>query len=282
VKLGINLFLWSDEMHDGLMPILAELKEIGYDGVEVPIFDLDQAQWKRWGRRLDDLGLERTANTVIAPEHNPLSPDPAVRENAYRHMMSVIDCCAAVGSPLLCGPHQVALGVFTGSGPTEAEWSRSVEHLHRVARYAAEAGITLAEEVVNRFELYHVNTLAQGIQLVDEVDHPNCRIHFDTFHAHIEEKNPAEALRRAGGRIAHVHVSENDRGIPGTGSVAWDATFAALRDIDYDGWLTVEAFGNSLPNLVAATKIWRSLFDSEEQLAREAYSFLRANWRTGR
>jgi D-psicose/D-tagatose/L-ribulose 3-epimerase len=282
VKLGINLFLWTDGMHDGLMPILEQLKETGYDGVEVPIFDLDEAHWERWGQRLDDLGLERTANTVIAPQHNPLSPDPAVRENAYRHLKSVIDCCAAVGSPLLCGPHQVALGVFTGCGPTEVEWSRSVEHLRRLAQYAAEAGITLAEEVVNRFELYHVNTLDEGIRLVDEVDHPNCRIHYDTFHAHIEEKRPAEAIRRADGRIAHVHISENDRGIPGAGSVAWDETFAALRDIDYDGWLTVEAFGSSLPNLVAATKIWRPLFDSEEQLAREAYSFLRANWRAGR
>lgn len=278
MKLGINLFLWADRMDDGLLPVLELVKRIGYDGVELPIFDLDEAQWQRWGQRLDDVGLERTANTVIAPEHNPLSPDPSVREAAYRHMRSVIDCCAAVGAPLLCGPHQVALGVFTGRGPTQAEWDRSVEHLRRVADYAAQAGVTLAEEVVNRFELYHVNTLDEGIRLVDEIHHPNCRLHFDTFHAHIEERDPADAIRRAGGRIAHVHISENDRGVPGTGSIPWDATFNALRDIDYNGWLTVEAFGNSLPNLVAATKIWRPLFESEEQLASEAYSFLRANW----
>jgi D-psicose/D-tagatose/L-ribulose 3-epimerase len=277
MKLGINLFLWTDRMHEGLLPVLELLKSIGYDGVELPIFDLDEREWQRWARRLDDLGLERTANTVIAPEHNPLSPDSAVRENAYRHMQAVIDCCVAVGAPLLCGPHQVALGVFTGRGPTDEEWSRSVEHLRRVAGYAALADVTLAEEVVNRFELYHVNTIDEGIRLVDEVGRPNCGIHLDTFHSHIEEKNPAEAIRRANERILHVHISENDRGVPGTGSVAWSQTFDALRDINYDGWLTVEAFGNSLPNLVAATKIWRPLFDSEEQLAREAYSFLAAN-----
>ncbi len=278
MKFGINLYLWADHMHDGLMPVLESLKRVGYDGVEVPIFDLDQADWERWARRLDDLGLERTANTVIAPEYNPLSPDLAVREAAYEHMRAVIDCCAAVGSPILCGPHQVALGVFTGSGPTQAEWDRSVEHLRRVAEYAQRAGIIVAEEVVNRFELYHLNILDEAIQLIDEVGHPNCAIHLDTFHAHIEEKNSADAIRRAGGRIAHVHISENDRGVPGTGSVAWDETFDALRDISYDGWLTVEAFGNSLPNLAAATKIWRRLFDSEEQLAADAYSFLRSSW----
>jgi D-psicose/D-tagatose/L-ribulose 3-epimerase len=211
---------------------------------------------------------------VIAPEHNPVSADPAVREAAYRHMEAVIDCCQAVGSPLLCGPHQIALGVFTGTGATAEEWDRSVEHLRRVSAYAAEREVVLAEEVVNRFELYHLNTLEQATRFVDQVGHPNCRIHLDTFHAHIEEKDPAAAIRHAGERIAHVHISENDRGVPGSGSVAWEATFDALADIGYDGWLTVEAFGNFLPNLAAATRIWRKLFDSEAQLAAEAHAFL--------
>jgi len=281
MKIGINLYLWADHMDDRLLPVLESLKQIGYDGVEVPIFDLDEHGWELWGRRLDDLGLERTANTVIAPEHNPLSPDPDVQEAAYQHMCAVIDCCSAVGSSLLCGPHQVALGLFTGEGVTEDEWKRSVHHLRRVADYAAEAGVVLAEEVVNRFELYHLNTLEQAIHLIDEIGHPNCRIHADTFHAHIEEKDPAEAIRRAGNRIAHVHISENDRGVPGTGGVVWDQIFAALREIGYDGWLTVEAFGNFLPNLAAATRIWRKLFDSEEQLASEAYTFIATSWASG-
>jgi D-psicose/D-tagatose/L-ribulose 3-epimerase len=275
VKYGINLYLWAEDMHEDLLPVLESLKRMGYEGVEVPIFDLDPAKWKRWHALLDGLGLERTANTVIAPEHNPVSADPAVRKAAYAHMQKVVDACATVGSRILCGPHQVALGVFTGRGATDDEWKRSVEHLRRVAEYAAEAGVVLAEEVVNRFEIYHLNVLDQAVRLVDEVDHPNCRIHLDTFHAHIEEKDPAAAIRRAGRRIAHVHISENDRGVPGTGSVAWDPTFDALRDIGYDGWLTVEAFGNFLPNLAAATKIWRPLFASEEQLASEALAFLR-------
>jgi D-psicose/D-tagatose/L-ribulose 3-epimerase len=275
MKYGINLYLWAGDMDDGLLPVLESLRRMGYDGVEVPIFDLDPKKWKRWAARLDDLGLERTANTVIAPEHNPVSADPAVRKAAYEHMQKVVDACSAVGSSILCGPHQVALGVFTGKGATDDEWKRSVEHLRRVAEYAQPAGVVLAEEVVNRFEIYHLNILDQAIRFVDEVDHPNCRIHLDTFHAHIEEKDPATAIRRAGDRIAHVHISENDRGVPGSGSVAWDATFDALHDVGYDGWLTVEAFGNFLPNLAAATRIWRPLFDSEEQLAGDALAFLK-------
>ena len=280
MKYGINLYLWADDMHDGLLPVLESLKLMGYDGVEIPIFDLNTEKWRRWAKRLDDLGLERTANTVIAPEHNPVSGDPAVRKVALEHIRKVIDCCAAAGSSILCGPHQVALGVFTGRGATDEEWKRSVEHLRKAAEYAEGQGVVLAEEVVNRFEIYHLNVLDQAVRLVDEVDHPNCRIHFDTFHANIEEKDPAAAIRRAGRRIAHVHISENDRGVPGTGSVAWDATFDALADICYDGWLTVEAFGNFLPNLAAATRIWRPLFESEDKLASEALAFLKQKSRT--
>ncbi len=276
MKYGLNLMLWADDMHDGLLPALDLVKEIGYDGVEVPVFDLDQAKWAYWARRLDDLGLARTANHVIAPEHNPVSPDPKVRQLAYEHMQSVVDCCATLGASVLAGPHQIALGVFSGRGPTEVEWQRSVEHIRRVAEYAAPAGVALVEEVVNRFELYLLNTLDQAIKFVDQVGHPNCRIHLDTFHAHIEEKRPGDAIRRAGRRIGYVHISENDRGVPGTGQVGWEATFDALRDIEYDGWLTVELFGDALPNLAAATKIWRPLFDSEEQVAREGFSFMQA------
>jgi len=275
VKYGMNLMLWADDMRDDLLPVLASLREMGYDGVEVPVFDLQPAKWTAWGKRLDDLGLERTANHVIAPEFDPVSPDPAVQRRAYEHMERVVDCCQAVGATVLAGPHQVALGVFTGRGATAEEWARSVAHIRRVAEYAAPAGVLLTEEVVNRFELYHLNTMAQAIRFVDDVGHPNCRIHLDTFHANIEEKRPGDSIRAAGSRIGYVHISENDRGVPGSGHVAWDATFDALVAIGYDGWLTVESFGDALPNLAAATKIWRPLFDSQEQVATEGLAFMK-------
>lgn len=276
MKYGLNLMLWADDMHEGLVPVLELVRRLGYDGVEVPVFDLDRSKWATWARRLDDLGLERTANHVIAPEYNPVSENPLVRQRAFDHMRAVIDCCAIAGATVLAGPHQVALGVFTGRGVTDDEWKRSVDHIRRVAEYANQAGVLLTEEVVNRFELYVLNTLDEAIRFVDEVGHANCRIHLDTFHANIEEKQPGEAIRRAGKRIGYVHISENDRGVPGSGHVRWQETFDALRDINYDGWLTVESFGNALPNLAAATKIWRPLFDSEEAVAREGLSFMKA------
>src|SRR5438094_10617474 len=95
VKYGINLYLWADDMHDELLPVLESLKRLGYDGAEVPLFDPDLSKWTRWARRLDELGLERTAKTVIAPEHNPVSPAPATRNAASEHMRRAADSCAA-------------------------------------------------------------------------------------------------------------------------------------------------------------------------------------------
>lgn len=274
MKLGINLFLWIDVLDDGMDSVLKLIQRFGYDGVEMPIIDLDIARWERWSARLDDLGLARTAVAAPAPDCNPVSDDPRVRDAAADYLRRAIDCAVALGSTVLCGPLQVAPGVFTGAGATSEEWKRSVDHLRSASAYAKDAGVVLAVEVVNRFESYHLNTLEQGSRFVDEVGHPNCRIHLDTFHAHIEEKNTADAIRAAGDRIAHVHVNENDRGVPGTGAVAWNEIFQALHEIGYGGWLTVQACNNSGSRVAAGTKSWRPLLESEERLVVDAHAFL--------
>jgi D-psicose/D-tagatose/L-ribulose 3-epimerase len=113
------------------------------------------------------------------------------------------------------------------------------------------------------------------VRFVREVDHPNCRMMYDTFHANIEEKNPAQAIKACAEYTIHIHISENDRSTPGQGNVPWDATFKAIKETGYDGWLMIEAFGLALPELAAATKIWRKMYDSEEQLARDGLAFMK-------
>ena len=135
--------------------------------------------------------------------------------------------------------------------------------------------MTIALEYLNRFEMYLTNTAADLAELVRAVDHPRIRMMYDTFHAHIEEKSPTAALRACKDVLVHVHLSENDRSTPGAGQVAWDETFGAIREIGYDGWVVVEAFGDSLPELAGATKIWRRMFESPEQLARDGAAFIR-------
>lgn len=275
MKFGMNLLLWSGELHDGMLPVLEMLKNLGYDGVEIPLFNtgLDYAAW---GKRLDDLGLARTAVTVRGADDNPISPDAAVRAKGVEATKRVLDCCAAVGATTLVGPYHSALGVFTGQGPTADEWKWGVDSMRRVAEHAGKVCVTLGVECLNRFETYLLNTHSDAARFAREVNHPNCRVMYDTFHSNIEEKCIGQAIHACADMLCHVHISENDRSTPGKGNVRWAENFDALRQINYNGWLMVEAFGLALPELAAATKIWRRMFESELQLSRDALAFMRA------
>jgi D-psicose/D-tagatose/L-ribulose 3-epimerase len=278
VKLGMNMLLWStdvtgDEYHE----TFAMLQDAGFDGVEIPIFDPEPTQYERLGKRLDELALAKLAVGARNADTNPISADAEMRARALDAAKAEIDACAALGASRICGPLEAPLAVFSGAPPTDEEKKRAVEHLRAAAEYAEPRGVTLVVEYLNRFEMYLLNTAADTAALVREVDHPNCRMMYDTFHAHIEEKDPAAALRACADVLVHVHVSESDRSTPGAGQVAWDDTFGAIREIGYDGWIVIEAFGDSLPALAGATKIWRRMFDSPEQLAREGAAFVRRN-----
>ena len=278
MKYGMNLLLWAtavDESHDG---ILEQIKEIGYDGVEVPIFEHDAAAFQRLGGKLDELGLERTAVTVSTGDANPISPDSSVRAEAVTRLKGAVDMCELVGAPMLCGPYHSALGEFSGAMPSEEEWANGKATLREVADYAGEKGVTLVLEYLNRFELYFLNSAADCARFVREVDHPNLRMMYDTFHANIEEKDITEAVKSCIDVCAHVHISENDRSTPGSGGVDWDTSFAALKEVGYEGWMVGEAFGLSLPDLAAATKIWRRMYESEQQLATDALAFMKSRW----
>ncbi len=277
MKFGLNLLLWSGEINDALIPAVEMLKKMGYDGVEVPLFNygLDYAAW---GGRLDSLGVQRTAVTVRGVDDNPISPDPAVRAKGVENTKRAIDCAAALGATHLVGPLHSALGHFSGKGPTQDEWKWGVESMRQAAEHAGQAKVIMGLEAVNRFECYLVNTHSDVAKLAREVNHPNCRVMYDTFHSNIEEKNVPAAIRACADVLCHVHISENDRSTPGTGNVRWAENFDTLKAINYDGWLMIEAFGLALPELAAATKIWRRMFDSEEQLARDGLAFMKAEY----
>ena len=278
MKFGMNLLLWSGNIEEEHYPILEMLKDAGFDGVEVPLFAYDVNQCAALGKHIDQLGLERTAVTVRNEEDNPISPDPAVRAAGVNLNKRALDCCQALGATFLCGPFHSALGLFSGAGPTDDEIAWGIESMHAVAEYAQTCNVTLAIEYLNRFECYLLNSAADTVRFVEAVDHPNCKMMYDTFHANIEEKDVASAIRSCSQHTVHVHISENDRSTPGTGLVHWDTTFDTLKETGYEGWLMVEAFGLALPELAAATKIWRRMYETEEQLARDALNFMKSEW----
>jgi D-psicose/D-tagatose/L-ribulose 3-epimerase len=278
MKTGMNLLLWTTHVTSDLFPTLAKLKAMGFDGVEIPIFEGDAAHYREVRRELDKLGLGCTTVTVATPEANPISPDAAVREAAVERLRRTVELTAVLGGDVMAGPYHSPLAVFSGGGPTPDEKKRAADVLRRVAEDAQKAKVMLAIEYLNRFECYFLTTAADAKAFVRQVDHPHFRTMYDTFHANIEEKNPPQVIADLAGSFAHVHISENDRGTPGTGQVRWEDTFRALRKTGYDGWLVIEAFGRALPALAAATRVWRDLFPSADDLCKLGLRFMKEKW----
>lgn len=269
-KIGMNLLLWGTEIDERLFPVLEQIKEIGYDGVEIPIFNTNPEHWYTWRKKLDELELARIAVTINGPGESFISSDPAERKSTLERNKLALDCAMILGSDLLTGPFHSALGVFTGSKATAQEKLWAKEGLWELSEYADSMGITLGLEYLNRFESYLVSCSDELLDLVNYVNHPACKIMFDTFHANIEEKNMTEAIKKIGDKLVHVQLSENDRGTLGHGRVEIPEVLEALKSINYEGMLSIEAFSEKL----AAANIWRKMFDSEEQLMKDSYEYL--------
>lgn len=279
MKIGFNLLLYTGHVTEANYSVIEKLKKAGYDGVELPIFDVSNpAHFSSIGKVLQDNGLQCTAVTVLPDEaHNAISPVAANRQGAIDHLKRVLECAHNAGVQTLCGPYYQVLGQFTGAFPTETELNHAADVHRAIAPVAQAAGVKCAIEALNRFESHLLNTMEQAASYVKRVDHPNFGTMYDTFHANIEEKCPIKAIDTvfASGKLNHVHISENDRGTPGRGHINITEQIQHLKKIGYDGWMTIEAFGSALPDLAAATRVWRDFFPSTEQVYEEGIQVIK-------
>jgi len=275
MKYGINLMVWTTRVGKEQNALFARIQEWGFDGVELFLSPGEPADIPLVKRTLDDLKLECTTCSVLPREAHLVSTEVEVRARGVDHLRRCVERTIDLGGRLMCGPLYAGLGVMTGSRRTNEEWKRAVEALRSVARRAEELGVTLCIEPLNRFETYFLNTLQDASRLVHEIESPNVRIHFDTFHANIEERQPAAALRSVAKDLGHVHISENDRGIPGSGHVDWRGILSVLREVDYKGWLTIESFAKPEPELASAASIWRDVANSGDELALQGLQFIK-------
>lgn len=272
MKIGMNLLLWGTEIDESLFPVLEQIKEIGFDGVEIPIFDTNPEKWYSWRQKLDDLGLERVAVTINGADFNQISSDANMRKATLERNKRAIDCAMILGSEMMTGPFHSALGVFTGKPATKDELLWAKENLWDLAEYADSMGISLGLEYLNRFESYLVSCTDELMVLVEEINHPACHVMFDAFHANIEEKSLPAAIKRMGNRLIHVQLSENDRSTLGKGHTDFPEIIKALKEINYNGMLSIEAFSEKL----SAANIWRKMFDSETQLMTASLKYLKS------
>lgn len=274
----MNLYLWMNRLEPAHFPLLATLRDCGFDGVEIPTGDYSETELAHIRAELDTLGLACTVATLLDAQVNPIHADASVRTAALHKIEQDLRVCAGLGAEVLVGPVHSGHKVFQGRGPNEEEFQRAVDFLQAAGRGAAAAGVRLAVEPLNRFECYFLNTAAQARTLADAVALRSVGILYDTHHANIEETDVYSAITGVGEQLSHFHVSESHRGTPGTGMVDWSNSFRALRDMHYDQWLVIEAFGTGVEGIPEAVNIWRNCFNSEQEVAEQGLALIRENF----
>jgi D-psicose/D-tagatose/L-ribulose 3-epimerase len=277
MKFGVNAFLWTANFGPEHFDLLPRIKQNGFDGIEVALIRPADFKGAEIRRALEQYDLECTVCSVLPGELSLISDDASVRGKTVAHLAECFKAAAEAGAKLIAGPLYSPVGFLTGRRRTADEWKNAVAGYQELAPVLAANGIDVCIEPLNRFETYFLNTTEDAVKLCAEIGRPHVGILWDTFHANIEEKNPALALRSTGGFLKHVHTCENDRGTPGSGHVDWTGVFAALRDLKYDGWLTIESFGFALGDLSAAASIWRDLERTPEDIAFEGVKFLKSS-----
>jgi D-psicose/D-tagatose/L-ribulose 3-epimerase len=278
VKYALHSLLWTERFDLETEFFVRKAKSLGFDGIEVYVSpqQIGDFRLEKVRRVLEDLEMECVGSTSLTLETDITSSDEAVRERGVHYLKECAKLFSELGAKLVSGVIYTAWGKIVGRGRTEDEWTYAVKGLKKVCNAVKGYGVVLGVEPVNRFETYFLNTAADAIRLVKNVDENNIGVHLDTFHMNIEEKNFYEPIVMAGKMLCHFHCSENDRGVVGTGHVNWCEVFRGLAEVDYDGWITIESFTPELKNIATKTAIWRQLAPNADFLASESLKFLKS------
>jgi len=280
MQFGIHSLLFTETFLEKDLPLLEKFKAMGFDAVEIIPFDPDHFPARKVRAAAAELGLTINTGYGMPPEYNIISPDPKVRRAGIDFSKRLIDLSNEAGAKVFGGVIYCGWGYLTGRMRTEEEWKWAVEGYQEIASYAqATSDLILGIEPVNRFESHFINIAADAVKFIRDVGLPNVKVHLDTFHMIREEDDLVEAVRTADGLLGYVHACENQRGIPGRGQVPWVAFFRALKEVGYDGCVTIESFDPNMERIAKLCCIWRKLADSPEQLAGEGLAFLRRVYR---
>lgn len=276
MKFGIHSLLFTETFLDKDLPLLDKCHAMGFDAVEIIPFDPDNFPAARVRSAVRDLGLTINTGYGMPAEYNIISPDPSVRQRGVEFSKRLIDLSYEAGAEVFGGMIYCGWGYLTGRPRTSEEWNWAVESYRQIAAHARDAGaLILGIEPVNRFESHFINIAADAVRFVEDVGLDNVKVHLDTFHMIREEDSVPGAVRTAGAHLGYIHACENQRGIPGTGQVPWADFFEALKQVGYDGCVTIESFDPNMENIAKLCCIWRQLADSPEQLASEGLRYLR-------
>ena len=278
MKFGANTWIWfSPVTMDDLKSVVPRLATAGFDLIELPLESINAFDYTEAAALIRDYGLGVSATPAIGPDRDLIHPDKEVRERGLVYVRHCIEAAQTLGATNLIGPLYSAVGRVWQA--TAEERARDLElaasQLSSLAAYAADHGVVLCLEPLNRFETSFINLASQAIELIERVASPACQLMLDTFHMNIEESSMAETIRAVGPYLRHIHASESHRGVPGQGHIPWAEVGQALKDINYEGPVVIESFTAQVKTIARAAAIWRPLAPTQDAIAFEGLSFLR-------
>ena len=280
LKFGGHALVWAGDWSEASARKAAvSAKKAGYDYIEMLMIEPEKIDVAMTKEVLAEHRLSATASLGLSPETDVTSTNPSIVKKGDELLRKVVDKLHAIGSTELCGVIYCSLGKYPGPASAENR-ANSISAVTRLADYAADKGININLEVVNRYETNIMNTGKEGLKFLEAVNRPNAYLHLDTYHMNIEEDGMSQAVLDAGDALGYVHIGESHRGYLGSGNVDFDTFFTALKKINYSGPITFESFSSVVvdPALSNALCIWRNLWEDSDDLASHALKYMKARY----
>lgn len=280
VTFGVSTWLWQSPFTTASIELFPKIKAMGFDVVEIPVENPASIDVKTVKQALNDNGLSPTICIVFGDDKDLTSKDTSLYQNCFEHADKCFEITSALSVDFVAGPLYAAVGKarLASKEQKKTEWDRAVKNLRALSDMGRKYGLDIALEPLNRFESDLINTADDVVRLLDEINESNMKIILDGFHMTIEEQDIRKAIQTAGDRLIHVQVSENHRGIPGTGLTPWDEFAKGLADVNYSGAVVIESFTPEIPELAAAVNIWKKLANSQDEFAKEGLEFLKSTF----
>ncbi len=279
IKYGVSTWLWTSPFSTASIPVLfPKIAAMGFEVVEIAVEDPSLIDILAVKKAMKEYNLQVNICGAFGPSRDLTHEDPAVHKNCLDYIEACLDHCAAVGTGFFGGPMYSAVGKARMVSPEQrkTEWARAVSNLRIVCDMAAARGLQIALEPLNRFESDLINTAADVLRLVKDINHPAAKVMLDGFHMSIEEKDVAQAIIACGSDLIHLQVSENYRGTPGTGQTPWASYKQGLEAINYKGVVTIESFTPDNKELAGAVCFWHPMAESQDGFATEGLQFLKS------
>lgn len=277
VTFGVSTWLWTSPFNTKTLELFPKIKKMGFDVVEIPVEDPALVDVKEVKAALADNGLKPIICGAFGPTRDLTHDDPKFHQICFDYLRACFEISAVLGAGFVAGPMYSAVGKarLVSDEQRKIEWDRAVNNLYKVCQMAESFGQEIALETLNRFETDLVNTAKDLMKMVADINHPAAKVLLDGFHLSIEEVNLEEAVRTVGDKLIHVQVSENHRGIPGTGQTNWESFRRGLEAVGYRGVVSIESFTPNVQELAGAVCIWKPLAPSQDGFAEQGLKFLR-------